>query len=78
MSKAKKIIISTLKIIVSAACAIFVSIWVVSLTMRALEVFEMEMLPKLIVPIVIVAIPLFMLFYHSFFRRKKRSKHHLG
>ena len=64
--------IKILKKIVSIVFAIIISILVVGFTMRAVATFEFEMIPKLIVPIIIVAIPVYILIYRDLFNEKKR------
>jgi len=74
MKKAIKI----MKIIISVILAILSSIWVVSFTMRAIATFEFAMLPKLVFPIIIVAIPAYLLIYNTFFSEKQKWKQNRG
>jgi ABC-type spermidine/putrescine transport system permease subunit II len=64
LKKVFKVILKILRIIVCIALAILAAIWAVSFTIRTFATFEMEMLPKLIIPIIIVAIPAYIIIYN--------------
>jgi ABC-type spermidine/putrescine transport system permease subunit II len=66
--------LKVIKIIVSVIFALIAAIWLVSFTLRAVATFEWAMLPKLILPIIIVAIVAYLLIYNTFFSEKQKWK----
>ena len=72
----KKIsVMKIIKIIFCAFFAVFISIGVVAICMQAVLKFSFEMVPRLFVPIIIVAIPVYIFLYkdlfNDFFKKKK-------
>ena len=60
------------KILICAVLAILISAVVVGITLQAVATFEVEMLPNLIFPILIVAIPAYIFVYYSLFKKKRK------
>ena len=67
---AKKII----RIITTIILAIIVAALTVGIAMQAVAKFDFAMLPKLILPIIIVAIPAYALIYNYFYGKKRNKK----
>ncbi|MCL2039951.1 MAG: hypothetical protein FWG85_05935 [Bacteroidetes bacterium] len=59
------------KIIISAVISIFISVFLVSVSIYLLASFELKMIPKLIIPILIVFLPTWIFVYYALYKRKK-------
>jgi membrane protein DedA with SNARE-associated domain len=53
--------------------SIVVSTIIVVVSIQAVAKFEMAMLPKLILPIIIVVIPAYILIYSGLFKKKRKA-----
>ncbi|MDR0927534.1 MAG: hypothetical protein LBO69_07195 [Ignavibacteria bacterium] len=62
-----------IKIIVSIILALVASIFLVALCMQAVAVFEVEMLPGLWLPIIIVWFFAYMFIYGALFKRRRKK-----
>ena len=62
-----------IKVIVCIVLAVIVSVLVVGIAMQAVVKFELAMLDKLILPIIIVAIPAYFLIYVGLFKKKHKK-----
>jgi membrane protease YdiL (CAAX protease family) len=67
---AKKII----QIIICIVLAVIVAIFVVGISMQAIAKFELSMLHKLIFPIILVAIPAYILIYSYLFKKRRKRR----
>jgi hypothetical protein len=59
------------KILISTILALFAGIIIMIMVMQLMFVFEAELLPRLLLPAIIIAIPAYMFIYWALFKKKR-------
>ena len=61
-----------LQLIISAIISIVVATFIVAITIHLFARFEIQMLPRLIIPIIIVFLPTWSFVHYGLFRKKRK------